>query len=194
MWTDVCIETVANPFRWQTKPWDEEIGLYYSRARYYEAGTGRFVGVDPLEPLANGNWYGFGKASPVDNSDSSGLWHPIGIAIGVGVVLIGGMIIIGTSKKAREKFWGWQRRNLTQKAGYLVQECFDACERFFCRQTPADFYSKDVCKILCRRAQFNYLQGGDFCFSPQEGYVGGDPGLGPIEDWTEDGDYPPFFD
>jgi len=38
---------VTNPFRWQTKPWDEEIGMYYSRARYYEAGTGRFVGVDP---------------------------------------------------------------------------------------------------------------------------------------------------
>jgi len=37
-----------NFFRWQTKPWDEEIGLYYSRARYYDAGTGRFVGVDPM--------------------------------------------------------------------------------------------------------------------------------------------------
>ena len=41
-------EAVANPFCWQTKPWDEEIALYYSRARYYEAGTGRFVAVDPI--------------------------------------------------------------------------------------------------------------------------------------------------
>lgn len=37
---------------WQTKPWDEEIGMYYSRARYYEPGTGRFVSVDPISPEA----------------------------------------------------------------------------------------------------------------------------------------------
>ena len=47
-------ETVANPFRWQTKPWDEDLGLYYSRARYYDAGVGRFVSVDPQQ--SEGSW------------------------------------------------------------------------------------------------------------------------------------------
>jgi len=42
-------ESVENDFLWQTKPWDEEVTLYYSRARYYEGKTGRFLGVDPLD-------------------------------------------------------------------------------------------------------------------------------------------------
>jgi len=62
-------ETVANPFRWQTKPWDEEIGLYYSRARYYDCRVGRFVSQDPSG--SSNNMYSHGP--PVDNGDPTGL-------------------------------------------------------------------------------------------------------------------------
>ena len=81
-------ETVTNPFLWQTKPWDEEIGLYYSRARYYEGKTGRFLGVDPVMSFAFGVGdsclprtdmgfidarYVFAANNPVSLSDPTGL-------------------------------------------------------------------------------------------------------------------------
>jgi len=47
---------MENPFLWQTKPWDEEVTLYYSRARYYEGKTGRFLGVDPILVSARHLW------------------------------------------------------------------------------------------------------------------------------------------
>jgi len=69
-------ETVANPFLWQTKPWDEEIGMYYSRARYYEAGSGRFVAVDPIvllfQSIGEEKYAGY-ALNPVDLTDASGL-------------------------------------------------------------------------------------------------------------------------
>ena len=55
-------ETVSNPFKWQTKPWDEEIGMYYSRARYYEAGSGRY--------LSTASPYYFAGNSPANSSDT----------------------------------------------------------------------------------------------------------------------------
>jgi len=76
-------ETVSNPFLWQTKPWDEEVTLYYSRARYYEGKTGRFLGVDPVcripgftggrDAQSVGDRYGFGLQNPTCRVDYTGL-------------------------------------------------------------------------------------------------------------------------
>jgi len=63
---------MENPFLWQTKPWDEEVTLYYSRARYYEGKTGRFLGVDPLEGLSSGGKYFWPRCNPVLTADPSG--------------------------------------------------------------------------------------------------------------------------
>jgi len=70
-------ETVSNPFKWQTKPWDEEMGLYYSRARYYDGGTGRFVGVDPIwmkrcKLLTDRHRFAWPGLNPVTFSDPTG--------------------------------------------------------------------------------------------------------------------------
>jgi len=81
-------ETVTNPFLWQTKPWDEEVTLYYSRARYYEGKTGRFLGVDPANEVYLGNRYVFGLAAPVFFVD------PDGEAVMPGIIIIGGGAII----------------------------------------------------------------------------------------------------
>jgi RHS repeat-associated protein len=49
---------------------DDESGLIYMRARYYEPGTGRFVSEDRSE---NGcNWYSYANEDPINNVDSSG--------------------------------------------------------------------------------------------------------------------------
>jgi RHS repeat-associated protein len=49
---------------------DDESGLVYMRARYYEPGTGRFVGEDPA--MDGLNWYVYCASTPTMFVDSSG--------------------------------------------------------------------------------------------------------------------------
>jgi RHS repeat-associated protein len=49
---------------------DDELGLIYMRARYYEPSSGRFISEDPAGDGAN--WYAYGKNNPVQNIDFNG--------------------------------------------------------------------------------------------------------------------------
>ena len=49
---------------------DDESGLIYMRARYYEPRTGRFVSADP--DCQGANWHVYGADDPVDKCDASG--------------------------------------------------------------------------------------------------------------------------
>jgi RHS repeat-associated protein len=49
---------------------DDETGLTYMRARFYEPGTGRFVSEDPANH--GENWYVYCGNQPVSRSDASG--------------------------------------------------------------------------------------------------------------------------
>ncbi len=51
--------------------WDEEAGLYYSNARWYDPTTGRFVSEDPARD--GQNWYVYCKANPMGFMDPKGL-------------------------------------------------------------------------------------------------------------------------
>jgi RHS repeat-associated protein len=42
-------ETIENPIRYAGEYYDEESGLYYLRARYYDPTTGRFISEDSNE-------------------------------------------------------------------------------------------------------------------------------------------------
>ena len=49
---------------------DDESGLIYMRARYYEATSGRFLSQDPAR---NGwNWFAYAANAPTDNADETG--------------------------------------------------------------------------------------------------------------------------
>jgi RHS repeat-associated protein len=53
---------------------DAETGLYYYRARYYDAVLGRFVNRDPiLYDAGDSNLYRYISDSPLNNTDPSGL-------------------------------------------------------------------------------------------------------------------------
>ena len=49
---------------------DDESGLVYMRARYYEPGSGRFISEDPA--LDGGNWYQYAANIPNQNVDPTG--------------------------------------------------------------------------------------------------------------------------
>ena len=59
---------------------DDESGLVYMRARYYEASTGRFVSED--KAMDGGNWYAYCNLNPISASDPSGKFVLLDLLIG----------------------------------------------------------------------------------------------------------------
>lgn len=55
------------------KDLDEESGLYYFNARWYDASLGRFTSEDPAKDGVN--WYTYCGSNPLRWVDPSGMWH-----------------------------------------------------------------------------------------------------------------------
>ena len=68
---DPQASTVGNPYLFTGRRLDEETGLYYYRARMYDAELGRFVGRDPIG--ADINLYRYCGGNPSIYIDPSGL-------------------------------------------------------------------------------------------------------------------------
>ena len=56
--------SVVNPFRYTGREWDSETGLYYYRARYYDALTGRLETEDPINFRGGINFYAYVRNDP----------------------------------------------------------------------------------------------------------------------------------
>jgi len=70
--------TVSNPFGYAGQYADQESGLVYMRARYYDPATAQFISRDPIESLT-GQPYEYANDDPLNLSDPSGLdwgWNP----------------------------------------------------------------------------------------------------------------------
>ena len=63
---------VASPFRLLGQYHDEETGLCYTRFRYFEAATGRWLSPDPLGVVGGANLLGF-NGNPLNAVDPLGL-------------------------------------------------------------------------------------------------------------------------
>ncbi len=61
-----------SPYTYTGREWDEESGLYYYRARYYDANTGRFMQTDPAGILENSNLYLYVSNNPINLTDPTG--------------------------------------------------------------------------------------------------------------------------
>ena len=66
---------INNPIRYSGEYLDEETGLIYLRARYYDPSVGRFISEDPARDGMN--WYAYCGNSPVMMVDPLGLDHYI---------------------------------------------------------------------------------------------------------------------
>ncbi|MBI5885113.1 MAG: RHS repeat protein [Deltaproteobacteria bacterium] len=86
----------AQPYTFTGREFDQETGLYYYRARYYDARTGRFISEDPIG--FNGgdtNLYSYVGQNPVRYTDSIGLYtyQGKGKYISGGIGGVGGGVI-----------------------------------------------------------------------------------------------------
>jgi RHS repeat-associated protein len=67
--------SLTNPFQYTGREMDPETGLYYYRARYYDAAIGRFISGDPLGFMGEDNFYSYSDNDPQNAIDPSGLLH-----------------------------------------------------------------------------------------------------------------------
>ena len=76
------VQSESNPavdhvFGFTGRPFDEDTGLYYNRARYYDPAIGRFISEDPSGYVAGDtNLYRYVGNSPTNLTDPSGLAPP----------------------------------------------------------------------------------------------------------------------
>jgi len=54
------------------KEWDEQAGLYYYNARWYDPSLGRFITEDPIKDGLN--WYTYVRNNPLKYTDPTGLY------------------------------------------------------------------------------------------------------------------------
>ncbi len=66
--------TVNQAFTYSGREWDAVTGLYYYRARYYDAQIGRFFSQDPLEVSGGLNPYTYVTNKPINFTDPTGLF------------------------------------------------------------------------------------------------------------------------
>ena len=63
----------SNSFRYTGREFDEETGLYYYRARYYDPEVGRFMNEDPIGFSGGINFYSYVGNNPINFIDPLGL-------------------------------------------------------------------------------------------------------------------------
>ena len=63
---------VTNPFRYVGEYYDQETGMVYLRARYYDPSIGRFISEDPIRD--GYNWYVYCSNNPIMYIDPLGLF------------------------------------------------------------------------------------------------------------------------
>jgi RHS repeat-associated protein len=65
--------SIVNPFQYTSREFDSESNLQFSRNRYYDSVTGRFLSQDPIGFDGGENFYAYAQNDPIDDSDPDGL-------------------------------------------------------------------------------------------------------------------------
>ncbi len=128
----------ANHFRFSTKYYDTETGLYYYGYRYYSPSLGRWINRDPIEEKGGVNLYVFVNGDPINNIDSKGLTS---IIITTDPTQINPALFPTADKPVNQVYTG-----LNPCEGYKV--CFgsDCCRDGKKIKDPYPQAAYDVCK------------------------------------------------
>ena len=74
--TTASTGTLTNPFQYTGREFDSETGVYFYRARYYDAKTGRFISEDPSGFEGGMDFYAYTGNNPATLTDPFGLQGP----------------------------------------------------------------------------------------------------------------------
>jgi RHS repeat-associated protein len=105
-------ESIEQPFTYTARELDEETGLYYYRARYYDPQVGRFISKDPIGLGDGPNVYAYVQSNPITQKDPSGLvkWHG---------TMAGGIVPVWRGTAGYFKFDLWSER-MCGKSGNIT--------------------------------------------------------------------------
>ncbi len=103
----------VQPYTYTGREYDEESGLYYYRARYYDPKIGRFISEDPIGLEGGINLYVYVKNSPINFTDPSGLETCHWFGFSGNLVVGGGVQIVKQAGLCKDKCgdWKWKNRN-----------------------------------------------------------------------------------
>ncbi len=65
--------TLTNPFQYTGREFDQETGIYYDRARYYDQNAGRFISEDPIRFRGGIDFFAYVGNNPVNRTDPDGM-------------------------------------------------------------------------------------------------------------------------
>jgi len=103
--------------------------LYYYRARYYDAGTQRFLSVDPIGfESGDFNHYRYVGNDPVNFRDPSGLWATGAPSVGQGMTAMGESIgnFVSGAKDVIDKLLSPEtQKKMNVDAGFVKLMCND---------------------------------------------------------------------
>lgn len=92
---DAHVSGLEDGLRFTTYCYDPVIDKYYARARFYDAGSGRMLGTDPVKRGLNG--YPYCQNDPVDYIDPTGEILNILASAGLGALIGGGAGFVGSA-------------------------------------------------------------------------------------------------
>lgn len=95
MQEDANVAGLKDGMRFTTYDYDPVIGKFYAQARFYDAGSGRMLGTDPVKRGLNG--YPYCQNDPVDYVDPTGEILNILASAGLGALIGGGAGFVGSA-------------------------------------------------------------------------------------------------
>ena len=124
--------TTSNVYRYQGEALDEETGLYYFRARYYDPVAGRFLTIDPL--AAQGEHpYEYAGADPVNGHDPTGQQDVEEESLIVGSIVLPYQAELVGIEASIKCLWGLTSSMLANASGDIVR--IGACQMGAARGT-----------------------------------------------------------